>query len=35
MEWYGVVEWVKNFLWFGNLERKKSDRFVKKVCICE
>ena len=30
----GVVEWVKRntFGWFGHIERKKSEEFVKSVC---
>ena len=37
MEWCGVVEWVKKntLRWFGHIERKNSEEFVKKVCEIE
>ena len=37
MKWCDVVEWVKkNMLrWFGHMERKKSEEFVKKMYVSE
>ncbi len=36
---YGAVEWLKKkqniFRWFGNIERMKSEEFVKKVYVIE
>ena len=30
-----VVEWVKRKRWFGDMEIKKSEKFVKKVYVSE